>query len=182
MTKKDIDNLLVMGNSHFQFNDNMNKPNGVSRFQIFLSIKPLLKGSKYWYALRHTYIHSDDLYNYRFDIREAFSCEEPNRDKIMYARERKYLEKLPQKITIYRGMTLEEKESGCFGISWTLKKKTAEFFANRYWRNFATKGKKKVVHSITIDKNEVIAYFAVRSEYEIIYLSQDSENPYRPIS
>ena len=45
-----------------------------------------------------------------------------NRYKLMTDSEIKDLEKLPSKIKVYRGMTEEEKESGEYGISCSLKK------------------------------------------------------------
>ncbi len=89
----------------------------------------------------------------------------------MDSRERNYLKKLPEQIKIYRGMTEQELEGKSFGVSWTLKKEVADFFAFDYWRNTATAHLKKTVHEITINKSDVIAFLNDRREYEIIYIS-----------
>ncbi|RMZ50070.1 hypothetical protein EB822_10355 [Flavobacteriaceae bacterium PRS1] len=88
----------------------------------------------------------------------------------MSKKELKYLKELPPVITIYRGMTEEELLSGQFGISWSLKKNVAIFFAETYSRNSSTHKLKKVIHKITINKSKVIAYFNGRKEFEIIYI------------
>ena len=54
----------------------------------------------------------------------------------MTKQELKIYNSLPENITIYRGMTTEELESGDFGISWTLSKECDGFFAFKYGRNF----------------------------------------------
>lgn len=67
-------------------------------------------------------------------------------------------EKLPDTFTVYRGLQENAQEDG---LSWTLSKDVAEWFANR----FDNEGKiiEKVIH-----KSEVIAYFNDRDEEEIV--------------
>ena len=145
MTKKEIDIVLRFGQSHIIYVDNC--PTGVTRFQAFLAIKPLLKAKLYWKALRDSYDCSDNLYYYRIDVKMAFESTEPERYYLMNNKERSYLDKLPEQMTIYRGMTKVEQDSKDFGVSWTLKKETAEYFAKEYQRNYATNQLKNVVHS-----------------------------------
>ncbi|MEJ7821357.1 MAG: hypothetical protein WKF85_03490 [Chitinophagaceae bacterium] len=170
MTKKEITEILVCGNSCII--PVGGRALGVTTFQAFLSIRPVLKGRLYWNALRRAYEHSDDLYHYRYDIKEVFKRDEPDRDSMMNKKERDYLQKLPDKITIYRGMTKKEYQSKEFGISWSLKKEKAEYFAFKYGRNFSTYRLKKTVHQVTINKKDVIAFLNGREEYEIIYLGK----------
>jgi len=88
----------------------------------------------------------------------------------MSKREQKYLSILPEDLTIFRGMTVQEFESGDFGVSWTLKKDVAEFFAYTYGRNQATSHLPKMVHELHVKKSDIIAYFGERKEYEVIYV------------
>jgi hypothetical protein len=170
MKKKEVKEVLKWGSSHiFPI---QGCPLGVTKFQVFLAIYRILKDKLYWYALRNSYDGSDNLFHYRHDIAIAFSSKEPNRQFLMQKKERDFLESLPEQITIYRGMTEDELRQKDFGVSWTLKKEVAEFFANTYQRNYATKHLKKVVHEITISKSEVIAFFNQRTEFEIIYLGK----------
>jgi hypothetical protein len=83
----------------------------------------------------------------------------------------KFKELQKQNVTIYRGMTTHEQQSGCFGVSWTLSKKVAEFFLT-YYRNQSTRDMPKVIHSITVPGTALLAYFSEREEEEVIYLSK----------
>lgn len=160
MNKKQIDSILF-GIGCDSWN----------RFETFLRIVPQLKGKYYWYALRNAYDMSDNLFHINCLVKGSFAKDEPERQTLMIVKERKYLQGLSEQITIYRGMTEAEFKSGNFGISWTLRKETAEFFAFTYWRNRATNHLKKVVHELVINKSEVIAFFNERQEFEIIYIS-----------
>lgn len=157
MTKKEVDTVLSYINSF-------------DRFHAFIAIKPLLRGKLFWYALREAYGYSDNLYYFKEDVILSFLSKELYRNNLMNYRERKALKALPKKITIYRGMTKAELKSNYFGVSWTLKKSKAEFFAYRYIRNFSTNKKQKTIHKLVIDKSEVIAFFNDRKEFEIIYI------------
>jgi hypothetical protein len=140
------------------------------RFAQFWEIAPKLKGENYWHGLSVAYQNSDDLYFDKENVKAAFRSRKPNRECLMTTEEQTFLKNLPQKLVIYRGMTLQEYESRDFGVSWTLEIEKAEFFAFKYIRNMTTCHLKKMVHKMTIDKKEVIAYFNDRKEKEIIYL------------
>jgi hypothetical protein len=79
-----------------------------------------------------------------------------------------YLESLPDEIEIHRGMTVRESENKNYGLSWSLNKNIAEFFAYKYPDNQFHDEEKTVV-SLTIPKKEVIAYIGGRQEEEIIW-------------
>ncbi len=170
ITKKEIQDLLNYGSSHIEPDDD--PPVGVTIFQVFLSLKPILKGKLYWETLREAYTMSDNLYNYRYDLRAAFMSKEENRDSLMSKKEIKILNNLPDKVKIYRGVTTDEIESNDFGLSWSLNRKVAEFFAFKYRRNYDTSSSLKTVIELEVDKNEIIAYFHDREEAEIIYISK----------
>jgi len=174
MNKKIIDRLLGFGNSHIiELPANIQRSKGVTKFQVFLSIKPILTGKLYWYALKQAYTQSDNLYYYSYDIKQAFSSQEPHRETMMNQCEQKYLQGLPNEITIYRAMTVNEFESGVFGVSWTLKKNIADFFSSTYVRNIDTYGIKKTIVEKTISKDQIIAFFNDRDEFEIIHITGD---------
>ena len=144
--------------------------NSFNRFDWFLKIKSKCFGDIYWHALAYAYTDSDNLCEFRQEAKEAFNSNQPNKSALMTIEESEFLKNLPQRITIYRGMTLEEYESAEWSISWTLNKEIAEFFCNKYTRNLKEIGMPKIVHSITIDKSKVVAYFNGREEQEIIYI------------
>jgi hypothetical protein len=170
ITKKEIQDLLIYGSSHLGPIDGL--PVGVTIFQVFLSLKPILKRKLYWETLREAYTMSDNLFIYRHDLKAAFISKEENRDFLMSKKEIKILKNLPDKVKIYRGVTTDEIESNDFGLSWSLNREVAEFFAFKYRRNYDTSSSLKTVVELEVDKNEIIAYFHDRGEEEIIYLSK----------
>lgn len=103
------------------------------RFQKFLEIKDQLNDKDYWKVLSDAYIGSDNLFRFSDDIKEAFIEEREFRTKLMRRKDLKHFNDLPEVVTIYRGMTVEEFQSGNFGVSWTLSRKVAEFFADYQW-------------------------------------------------
>ena len=142
--------------------------NSLNRFEYFLSLRRYLYGDVYWYALRNAYVSSDDLYRFSKLVKECFSSEHKGKENLMVPHEIETLNSLPEKVIIYRGMALAEKRSKNFGVSWTLKKEVADFFAHEYRRNFDTALLKKTVHSVKIEKTKIIAFFNGREESEVI--------------
>lgn len=116
------------------------------------------------------YTRCDDLYRYKDIVSYAFSVVKPYREKLMTKKELAYLDRLPDKVHIYRGMTVKESKKKSQGYSWTLKKKIAEFFAYEYRRNFSTANESKIVIEKIIDKKDILAVFLGRKEFEVIYL------------
>ncbi|HWZ21116.1 MAG TPA: hypothetical protein VNW06_00600 [Cytophagaceae bacterium] len=175
MTKKEINLVINRGSSHTEsILLGLPVPIGITKFQAFLALKPILKGKAYWHTLRRAYELSDNLYPYRFDVLNAFLSDEPYREYLMDKEERSFLKGLPERVTIYRGMTTKEKKSGYFGSSWTLSKEKAEFFAHTYGRNMATHHLKKTIHKLEINKSEILSYMISRGEEEVIYIHNKS--------
>ena len=158
MDYEEASNLLIMCSSY-------------DRFETFLKIKDQLNDKDYWRTLADAYTGSDNLYALKEEVKEAFLEDRSNREFLMTKKELKIYNSLPENLTIYRGMTVEELESGDFNISWTLLKERAEFFAYKYGRNFSTEGIPKVVHQLEVMKVEILAYFHDGNEQEVIYLN-----------
>jgi hypothetical protein len=157
MDYEEASNLLIMCSSF-------------DRFQTFLKIKDQLNDKDYWRTLADAYTGSDNLYYLKEEVKEAFLENRSHREFLMTRKELKIYNSLPENITIYRGMTVEELESGDFNVSWTLLKERAEFFAFKYGRNFSTEGKPKIVHQLEVMKVEILAYLHDRNEQEVIYI------------
>lgn len=73
-----------------------------------------------------------------------------------------YFESLPDEIEIYRGCLPEDKD----GISWTLSKEQAQWFANR----FNQQGK---VFTKKINKNQICTLLRYRQEEEVIFIQKN---------
>ena len=145
--------------------------NSYNRFEKFLEMRGELDGENVFYALMNAYISSDNLYEYRDEIKESFGTLEPKQPRFLEVEDEEYFNALPDQVTIYRGMTVEEFEGGEYGVSWSLKKEVAEFFANTYGRNHSTSQQETVVMSLTISKNEIISFTNDRNEFEVIYIN-----------
>jgi len=155
MNLEEASNLLTMCSSF-------------DRFQKFLEIQDKLNDKDYWKILSYAYTCSDDLFHLKEDVKEAFIVDRSYREFLMDEEDFEVYNSLPEKLIIYRGMTNEELESGDFGVSWTLSKEIAGFFAHTYGRNFSTEDKPKTIHQLEVSKVEIIAYFG--REQEVIYI------------
>lgn len=80
------------------------------------------------------------------------------RELLMEEDDYKRYQELPDEITIYRGV---KPKSSTKALSWTLSKKTAKWFADRFEKNGQ-------VYQAKIKKENVLAYFNSRNEEEII--------------
>lgn len=87
-----------------------------------------------------------------------------NRRDIMRPDDLAVFEAFPLRLTIYRGCSVEETRAGVFGLSWSLKREIAEWFA---WR-FDAADRGRVVVCTTITRPDVLAYFNHRGEMEVI--------------
>lgn len=87
--------------------------------------------------------------------------------KMMGEGERKLYDKLPERITIYRGINDKERITRnnfqkYVGNSWTLDKQKSIWFSNRLEQKY------RVVLSTEISKSQVLSYFIIREEEEIL--------------
>lgn len=122
------------------------------------------------YAFKEAYIDSDNLFKHKLRIKELLANSKIDLRQLMSRNEREILNTLPNRVKIYRGMTISEKESDDFGISWTLDQERAAFFVFKYQRNYSTDQLKKTVHQLEVRKEDILALFNDREEIEIIYL------------
>lgn len=84
-----------------------------------------------------------------------------DKDKIMDESEMAFLDNMNDRVTIYRGCRNSDKK-GRTGLSWTLNKDKAIWFANRY------NSKDAVVYCAEIDKIHIVAFLENRGEKEVI--------------
>ena len=128
----------------------------------------------YWKTIAYSYTSSGLGHSKNGIISNFINNKRPNKHFLMNEDERKFLDELPDEITIYRGCSKKEINSNKIRYSWTLDKKVAEFFAYEYANVGLTQSFDKVksdfdVIEKTINKSEVIAYFNGRKESEILY-------------
>lgn len=133
--------------------------------KYFTRYESKLTDKEYWTNLNYVYA-MHDYQKLPSELYQAlFSSARKDKRYLMKKEEHQFLKSLPDKITIYRGMSEEEFNGNNFGISWTLSKKVATLFANRSLYG----ERKKKVKQMIIDKSRIVAYFSDRDEEEIIY-------------
>lgn len=84
---------------------------------------------------------------------------EANKAYLMNKREQKKFDKLPERVTIYRGVNNPDYK---YGFSWTIDRRIADWFANRY------ENKQSYVYECTVDKKDILCYLDIRNEKEVI--------------
>lgn len=90
-----------------------------------------------------------------------FNAQRRHRENLMDEGERKALKQLPNELTVYRGFFGRRAKS----LSWTLDRKTALWFANRFGKAF---DEPRYVIEGTAHKMDIIAHFTGRGESEIV--------------
>jgi len=88
--------------------------------------------------------------------------------KLMNDAEYEYYANLPERMTIYRGVSVGRVKNG---LSWTADEKIAVWFANRFNNN----GKRGYLLKADILKENVLAYFCRRGEEELVVYPKDIE-------
>lgn len=126
------------------------------RLDAFLAYMHKMTDEEYWSLLGGIWTDSENIHENMQGWLLALSVKRPHRNKMMAPEELEFFMALPTKLTIHRGGTPD-------GLSWTLDKDTAEWFAKRFSH------KKGKVHTRNIDKHEAVAYFAGRGESEIVW-------------
>jgi hypothetical protein len=86
----------------------------------------------------------------------------PNPQNVMDEDELKFFNDLPESIEVYRGAVYKQNTQG---ISWTLDREKAIWFANRFRQS-----KKAVLVTGKVHKKDVLAYFSGRGEQEVVVL------------
>ena len=89
-------------------------------------------------------------------------------DYLMSEEERAALEALPAQVTIYRGIRTCQIRREIYGLSWTLSRSVAEWFANvrgSYWGDQAGE---PVILEQTVDKSRIVWLLLERNELEVV--------------
>jgi hypothetical protein len=130
------------------------------RFQALMDVQGHLGDREYWTLCREVWINSENIWQNVDGWRELLSASRPHKERFMTGTDRRTLKSLPSKITVYRGYQPRKNKNG---LSFTLDREKAEWFANRFWKT----GK---IWVRTVSKDNVFAYTNDRDEKEIIIL------------
>jgi hypothetical protein len=115
------------------------------------------KPEEYWPLLSNIWIDSENIWEEQKLWKVVLLYTMGDRNLFMTKEERSFLKKLPEKVTVYRG----HKKNNKTGLSWTLSREKALWFANRL------NGEGFVAHK-TVSKSEIFAYLNRRDEDEVL--------------
>ena len=130
------------------------------RLDAFTKICERLTNEEYWKLLGETWVDSENIWANLKTWKILLTAERPLRQEFMSKQDRKLLDRLPQKLTVYRGCIIGKNHDG---LSYTLNRDVAVKLGNRY-------NKKGDVLKRDIDKNQIFAYIGERDEAEVIIL------------
>ncbi|NBR23906.1 MAG: hypothetical protein EBU08_09095 [Micrococcales bacterium] len=128
------------------------------RLQAFIQIAHHLSDEKYWSLLASVWTDTENAWQNLDEWRKLFNSSRPKRQRLMDRDEVLAYDNLPDTVKVYRGCQKGINEDG---ISWTLKRDKAEWFATRF-------SKDGLVLEKEIQKKDIIAVFTNRNEYEVI--------------
>jgi len=132
------------------------------RMDAFIEIQDRLSDAQYWRNLEFVFSITEYVHENKAKWLELLKSKRRFRQLMMTRKDRKSFEKMPEILTIYRGYQ-HGKYHHKMGISWTLSKKKATWFAYRRSAN----GSPKVVVG-TCKKTDVLCYTDDRKEQEVI--------------
>jgi len=95
-----------------------------TRLQAFVRLAEFLDDREYWDSVRNIWTGSE-LLSDDGNVWRKILMARGNRHLLLTPHNRRVLAKLPNEVTIYRGFSVRYRD----GLSWTLSRRTAEFFA-----------------------------------------------------
>lgn len=130
------------------------------RLSAFKDIKHQLTDEDYWKLLSSIWTDTENSHQDLGTWKNLFKSKRNQRHNLMTEEELKTMESLDDTVTIFRGCVENLNEDG---LSWTLDRERAEWFANRF-------DQKGIVIEKAIGKEKIVAYFSGRGEQEIIVI------------
>lgn len=128
------------------------------RIEAFMRIEKNLKDPEYWRLLGQVYIDSENIHEFKDEWIKLLSSRRMGSQAIMRPEDFSIYTALGNTIKIYRGFRHISFKKG---ISWTLSKEKAQWFASR----FGGTGK---VTSKVVRKFDILGYLDGRGEQEIL--------------
>jgi len=136
------------------------------RLHAFIEIVDEVDDPTYWTMVGNWWTDSENIHQNFEEWMDLWSADRLDRESAMDDEERVALAVMPEILTIYRGYQVA---SSKLGMSWTLDRQQAKWFANRFRRPNNTAW----IATAKIYKTDVLAYFTGRSEEEIVVLPDD---------
>lgn len=129
------------------------------RLDAFIQVADQLTDTEYWKLLGSIWTDTENQWQNLEKWDELLHSDRPQRQYLMNEEEDQLLRSLPAEVVVYRGCQKGQNETG---LSWSLKRDKAEFFANRL-------GKRGIVLQRTISREQIVALFMGRNEWEVVW-------------
>lgn len=152
-----IDKQAAMADACFEAHDYEGYINCIeiySQPEWFAKDADLLSDDRYWPILSRIYQAQKFTHYYRELFDGLFRADRPGRENLMTPEERETLAKLPDVLTVYRGYSDDDAEGYAEGISWTLDRRVALWYAN--WNSDADYPR---LITAKVRKSDVWAFF-----------------------
>lgn len=166
--KKEAINDAIAANDFESFISLHERP---YRLQAFLQVHFGMTDQEYWEHLSYLWMDTENLWQEHILWRAAIGNPKRRgrRHHFMMGQERNALTAMRSPLRVYRGTSAPD-QMGC-GLSWTLDKDRATWFAARFANLRETE--EPIVLTGTVMKSKVVAYFLGRGEDEIVVLPED---------
>jgi len=132
------------------------------RIDAFSSVQSEMDDATYWDILGDLWIESENIWQNLRAWKGYLRSKRAHREQFMSAEDRRVFDSFPATLDVYRG----HQGRNAKGISYTLSKEKAEWFANRFHK----KDRAGQVKHRQIAKQDCFAYLDGRDEQEIIIL------------
>lgn len=130
------------------------------RLDAFAEYAEAMSDREYWQLLSAIWVDTESLSSDQSEWWELLMADRPGRDEwFMDDADRAVLCGLPDVVTVWRGVN--EDGGNESGLSWTLDREQAVWFATRF-------GRRGVLLEVTLERSEIIACVAGRGEQEVI--------------
>lgn len=117
---------------------------------------------QYWDLVGSVWTDSENIHQSLPAWKKLWTAPMPGREECMNEKEHAALAALPETMTVYRGVGHARFK---LGLSWTLDKERAEWFANRF---AGANGRRAHVYAGEVAKKDVLAHFLGRNENEVV--------------
>jgi hypothetical protein len=121
---------------------------------------------QFWKLVGDVWTNSENVWQNFQRWRTIWNIKRPHREAAMDEDERKVFDSLPNRIKVWRGINPDVDENGSDGLSWTLDRDKAKWFAKRFSQSHG-----KILTKV-IEKPKAVAYFASRQESEIVTIGK----------
>lgn len=132
------------------------------RFEALERMQDFMGDEEFWEAVSAVWTDSENIWQHQEEWEFLLSSDRPGRESMMEEGERAFLRLCPPELKVYRGINRDGRADG---LSWTHDRGKAEWFAN--YLCFEPHQRKIVVEG-TIRKDDILAIFDGRDEFEVV--------------